>query len=196
MTLEEKLAKFSETLAKETQKRSEKAVQDYEKILTKNLTEHKEEAFRQADLQIQHTHKTYLKEKKKYIASTKLNAKKILRKKSNDLKEEIHKKLINKLDEYKKSSDYEKTLEHMITKADNYAKTETIILIDKSDEKLLERLKTFTKHDVRISDEHLIGGICAFIPSDKILINMSFAYRLRELIEAFDWSEEGFVDEQ
>lgn len=38
MTLEEKLAKFSESLAKETQIRSEKAVEDYEKTLEKILT--------------------------------------------------------------------------------------------------------------------------------------------------------------
>lgn len=197
MTLEEKLAKFSETLAKETKKQSEKAVNDYRHTLETNFEKHKEEAFKHSDLQIKHAYNTVKKDKIKFFAAAKFNIKKTLRKRTNDLKESLYEETISRLKDYKETDEYIELLKKFIKKVKKYANgKEYQIFIDKSDEKLLGRLKEFTDAPISISYSNLIGGIYGYLPKNKILLNLSFSDRLKDEIAKFDWKEEGWISEE
>ena len=197
MTLEEKLAKFSETLAKETQKQSEKAVNDYRHTLETNFERHKEEAFRHSDLQIKHAYNTAKKDKVKFLASAKFNIKKALRKRTNDLKESLYEETLNRLKEYKNSENYLELLKKFISQVEKYAGGKNYgIYVDRSDEKLIEKLKEYTDAPISVSTSSLIGGICGILPENKVILNLSFADRLRDEVEKFDWNEEGWTSEE
>lgn len=196
MTLEEKLARFSETLAKETQKQSEKAVSDYKKTLESNLNKHKEEAYFHADLQIKQAYNAYKKEKIKFLAGAKLGIKRSIKKRSNELKELLYGEVLKEITECKKTAKYLKLIEKYINKIKSYANGEDVIIyIDKSDEDLLKNIADMSGFKVEIASWHLIGGVCGYIPNGKILLNLSFADKLNDEIEKFDWNEEGWINE-
>lgn len=191
MTLEEKLSKFSEALARETQKHGDKIVQEYEKTLKKNFDNHKDEAFRHADLQIKQAYTTYKKERSKFISTTNLNIKKVIRKRTMELKESLYVEIVEKLNEFKKSSEYLELIKNCIKKVEDYShNSEFTIFIDKSDEKLIESIHSFTNHKIKFSYDNIIGGIYAYLPNEKILLNLSFKDKLTDLIDEFNWDEE------
>ena len=197
MTLEEKLARFSETLAKETEKQSQKAINDYKKTLEKNFEKHKEDAYRHSDLQIKHAYNTYKKEKLKFVSSAKYNIRKTLRKKSSELKKNLYDDTVKELINFKNSDEYTKLLKRYIDKIDDYAKDQDYELyIDKTDENLMDYLSTLTNKNIKISTTSIIGGLCAYIPKNKIMLNLSFKDKLLDEIEKFDWNEEGWTIEE
>lgn len=196
MTLEEKLARFSETLAKETQKQSDKAVDDYKRTLEKNLKLHKEEAIRHADLQVSHAYSSAKKDKIKFLANAKLNIKRTIKKRSNELKEKLYSETLEELIKFKSSDKYLYLINNMIKKIDAYSKNEdVIILIDKSDIDIKDKIQSLTNHKVDINSTSIIGGICGYIPKNKVLLNLSFSDRLNIEIENFDFSKEGLDNE-
>lgn len=192
MTLEEKLARFSETLTKETQKQEEKLVEDYRNTLSANFEAHKEEAYANADLKLQHAHRSYQNDKQKLLATTKANMQKLLGKKSYELKRRLQQETTERIEEFKKTSMYPELLLAMAKKVENYCKEETFELyLDASDEALAADLERACGHPVKISDEAMLGGLYAWLPASKIRLNLSFQTKLDDLIQAFHWSEEG-----
>lgn len=191
MTLEEKLSKFSEALAKETQKHGDKVVQEYEKTLENNFNAHKEEAFRHADLQLKQAFSNYQKEKTKYVSTANINIKKTIRKKTLELKETLYNEIVDNLNSFKQTNEYINLLKKYIEKVEQYShNSEFTIFIDKSDEHLIDEIHKFTNHKIKFSYDSIIGGIYAYLPNEKTLLNLSFKDKLTDLIAEFNWDEE------
>ena len=190
MTLEEKLARFSETLTRETERQEEKQVEDYRNTLSANFEAHKDDAYAHADLKLQHAHRSFQNDKLKLVVTMKTNIQKMLGKKAYELKRRLHKETAERIIKYKETPEYEELLKQMIHKVEAYCKDDTFELyVDRTDEKLIPMLEKLG-HPVHVDEDDILGGLCAWLPTDKILLDLSFRTRLDDLIQDYRWDEE------
>ncbi|MDO5695955.1 MAG: hypothetical protein Q4P30_04265 [Eubacteriales bacterium] len=191
MTLEEKLARFSETLTKETKKREDEMIHDYEKTLSDRFERHKEEAFSRADLKLQHALHTYKNEVRRRSATMRAAGKKLFHKQCFELKKHLREEVLKQLEAFKQTDAYFELLLKMAAQAKAACDACPFVLqIDPSDAALRERLARETGYPVELAEESLAGGLYAYIPEGKVRYNLSFRSRLDDLIDDFQWQKE------
>lgn len=118
-----------------------------------------------------------------------------MRKKASELNTKLYTEVCEKLEDFKKTPEYVELLKKYIQKVQEYSlDCPFTIFIDKSDEHLIDTIKKYCNQKIKFSLEPIIGGIFAYLPNEKILLNLSFKEKLLELLDNFDWNEEAKND--
>ncbi|MFR6333209.1 MAG: hypothetical protein ACLUOI_33520 [Eisenbergiella sp.] len=96
--------------------------------------------------------------------------------KNMELKNQLFAEVEEKLLAFKKTPEYENWLCQKIDAALKFAQEQQVeFFLDSSDNDMLEPLAKKTGVSIRISAEHITGGIRAVLPERHILIDNSFA---------------------
>lgn len=181
MTIEEKLQHFQSLCFQDARERSEKMLNDYTISLKKILEEHKVDARRQADMQVEAETEKIERDINKQLSIEQINIKRIYSRKQDDLKSMLFNELRNKLALFMETPDYLNLLEAQVKKALKFAGGAPMtIYLDPSDSDKLNRIALHTGAELKVSGHTFLGGIQAEIPSKNILIDNSFQTKLEE----------------
>lgn len=128
------------------------------------------------------------KEVNRAISEQIVALKKEYHKAQEERKEELFSIVERKLSDYRKTDDYRRFLEEKIKEALVFAKgAEMILYIDPADSELKESLEQETGCVITVSREIFGGGIRAVIRSKNVLIDESFAGRLKVEKESYSF---------
>ena len=188
MTIEEKLQHFQTLCFQDVTERSEKMLTDYTDSLRKIFEEHKVDARRQADMQVEAESEKIERDINKQLSIEQINIKRIYSRKQEELKGMLFTELRDKLAQFMDSKNYEKFLEALVTSALEFAGEAPItIYLDPSDADRQRWISLKSSAELRISEHSFLGGIQAEIPSKNILIDNSFKTKLEEAEETFQF---------
>lgn len=186
MTTEEKLAHFQQTAMESARAKSNSIIDDYKAGLEAIFQDFKEEKDRQAAMKIQAETDRLRLENNRQLHLEQLQIRQRLSDQAGALKDRLFTEVSNNLEEYMKSRNYFDWLAARILQAKKLAQTdEVVVYLDPVDENLRVKLEKKTKVHLTISRESFFGGIRAVIPARHILIDDSFATRLKEEKEGF-----------
>lgn len=181
MTIEEKLQHFQSLCFQDARERSDKMLNDYKESLKKTLEEHKIDAKRQADMQVDAELEKIERDVNKQLSIEQINIKRIYSDKQEELKRMLFSELRNELALFMETAEYVKLLKELILQALAFAGGAAMtIFLDPSDASKLNMLALITDAELGVSDYSFIGGIQAEIPSKNILIDHSFKTKLEE----------------
>lgn len=185
MTTEEKLVHFQQTAMESARAKSNSVIDDYKAGLEAIFQDFKEEKDRQAAIKIQAETDRLRVENNRQLRLEQLQIRKRLSDQAGALRERLFTEVSNMLEEYMKSSDYFDWMAAHILRAKEFAGAdEVVVYIDPVDENLRVKLEEKTKVHLTISREAFFGGVRAVIPARHILIDDSFATKLKEEKEA------------
>ncbi len=181
MNLDVKLDHFYQSVIDEATNESENILVDYKATLKKIYDEKKEELETKAQARLKVETDNLYREKNKQLSNEAVEIRKTLSVKTQELKDHLFNDILLKVMEYMKTPEYDKLLEAQITSAYKFARGEAItIYINASDSSKLESLQQATGVELTVSNIDFIGGIRAVIHSKHILIDNSFATKLAE----------------
>ena len=179
MNDEDKLRKFYEITIKEAKSQNTNEVNSYEAALEKSFIDHKEEMERKAELEIRLQQEVLQKHKNSETAVKQLELRKVMGDIKDRLKEELFMSIKERLIEYKNNDDYINYLNNCVRKALSFAKGVKVdFYIDSSDVSLINQINNSVNLNIEVSEENLIGGMRAAIPSKNVLIDESFSAKL------------------
>ena len=188
MTIEEKLEHFESLCYGDATKRSNKMLADYTASLRSILEEHKRDARRQSDMQVDAEVEKIEHEINKQLSIEQINIKREYSQKQEELKTMLISELRNRLALFMDSADYQRFLESEVKKALEFAQDAPMtVYLDPSDEDKLNRIALHTGAEIKLSDTTFLGGIQAVIPSKNILIDNSFKTKLAEISDKFQF---------
>lgn len=186
MTTQEKLQHFYETTIADANRHSQEMLDEYQSALNQVFEEHKADALRKAELQIQLETEQLQRENNKKFSMEQIQIKRITNKKHDELKERLLIELKDKLEGYMSSQDYQLLLLKQIKEAREFAKDEELIVyLDPADSGQKNSLEAAAGIPLSISRYSFMGGTRAVIPSRNILIDNSFEKRLEEMKNQF-----------
>ncbi len=192
MTTEEKLAHFQQTAMESARAKSNLIIDDYKAGLEAIFQDFKEEKDRQAAMKIQAETDRLRLENNRHLHLEQLQIRQTLSDHAGALKDRLFAEVSNRLEEYMKSRSYFDWMAARILHAKEFAGTdEVVVYIDPADEMLRVKLEEKTKVPLMVSRESFFGGIRAVIPARNILIDDSFATRLKEEKESFTFGGHG-----
>lgn len=181
MNLDVKLDHFYQSVIDEATHESESILVDYQASLKKIYDEKKAELEAKAVARIKVESDNIYREKNKQLSNEAVEIRKTLSLKTQELKDHLFRDIQAKVMEYMKTPEYDELLKAQITSAHNFAKGEDIIVyINASDASKVNSLQEATGVELTISNIDFIGGIRAVIQSKHILIDNSFATKLAE----------------
>ena len=188
MTIEEKLEHFESLCYGDATGRSNKMLADYTASLRSILEEHKRDARRQSDMQVDAEVEKIEHEINKQLSIEQINIKREYSQKQEELKTMLISELRNRLALFMDSADYQRFLESEVKKALEFAQDAPMtVYLDPSDEDKLNRIALHTGAEIKLSDTTFLGGIQAVIPSKNILIDNSFKTKLAEISDKFQF---------
>lgn len=188
MTNEEKLKHFYEVTVQAANEKNKKALQEYQEGLEKNFLVHKEEEQHKQELQLKLARVNIKKEKNMEFAAKQMEIRKTFGEKQDEIKDKLFQSATEKLEEYKKTSDYLSLLTSYIKQAKAFAKGKEIeIYIDPMDADKKTELEQNTNTEIIISEYSFQGGIRAVIRSKNILIDRSFETKMKEIRNEFSF---------
>lgn len=194
MTTEEKLVHFQEDALLTARARSARELDAYSENLNTLYAEHVKNARQQAEAQLRLAKESLLREHNRQLSKKQLETRRNLTLTKDAITEELFARVDNMIKEYKKDASYLDALLKSIDEAKNTALNEELVIyIDKSDEALLSELAKRSGLSVRLAKDNIVGGIMAVIPQKNILIDLSFASRLKEAKENLQLGGEGNV---
>ena len=121
------------------------------------------------------------KEANRRISECAMRQKRICHEAVEEKKELLFAMVEEKLKQYCDSREYEKVLTEQIVRARDFAKGEEIrICLSCTDRERKERLEQETGVTLEVDEENFIGGIRAVIAAKNILIDETFAGKLRQ----------------
>ena len=189
MTTEEKLQHFLNASIEDAQNRSQKMISDYKEALAKIADEHKAETLKKAELQIKVEEDKLQRNRNKEISKQVLHIKRKITKKQAELKNKLFVEVAHMLEEYMSTEDYTKLLVKEIKEAVDIAgESDVTIYIDPADSESLSKLEMMTGASLTISEYSFMGGTRAVIRDRNILIDNSFAKKLEEAKENFNFN--------
>lgn len=195
MTIEEKLQHFQTLCFQNARERSDKMINDYTESLRLTLEEHKIDAMRQADMQVNAELEKIERDINKQLSIEQINIKRIFSSRQEELKKMLFSELLNDLALYMESQDYVKFLEKQVLKALEFAGgAPMMVFLDPSDADKMNMIALVTDAEMGVSDYSFIGGIQAEIPSKNILIDDSFKTKLEEAEANFQFRLGGRQD--
>lgn len=184
MTTEEKLVHFQEDALLTARARSAKELDAYSENLNNLYAEHVKTARQQAASQLHLAKEALLREHNRQLSKKQLETRRNLTLTRDAITEELFARVNDMINTYKKDAAYLDALQKSIDEAKNLSRDEELVIfIDKSDEALLPELTSRCGLSIRIAEDNIVGGITALIPKKNILIDLSFAYKLREARE-------------
>lgn len=161
---------------------------DYTASLRSILEEHKRDARRQSDMQVDAEVEKIEHEINKQLSIEQINIKREYSQKQEELKTMLISELRNRLALFMDSADYQRFLESEVKKALEFAQHAPMtVYLDPSDEDKLNRIALHTGAEIKLSDTTFLGGIQAVIPSKNILIDNSFKTKLAEISDKFQF---------
>ena len=182
LTTEEKLQHFEDICTGDALKKYEQAVSDYTAYEEKILNEHKENARKQAALQIAAEKERIARETNKNLSLGQIEIRRSYSRK-------VFSELRDKLARFMETPKYDALLEAQIKKEKAFAGSSEIhIYIDPSDKEKQNLLSLRTDCDIRVSQYPFLGGTRAVIASKNILIDNSFETKLKEAEQDFQFS--------
>lgn len=197
MTTEEKLQHFLKASIEDATNRSQKNVKEYEEALEKISKEHQEDTLKNAELQIKFEQDKLERDKNKEISKQTLHIKRKLTQKQSELKDKLFVEVKQMLCEYMETKEYTDLLVKEIKEALLIAKdSDVTIYIDPADAEKLRNLEMLTGVALNISDYSFIGGTRAVIRDRNILIDNSFAKKLEEAKENFNFNFNGGISHE
>ena len=178
MTTDEKLQHFLDICMEDAREKSSRLYDEYAAALEQSFEEHKKEAARRLEMQLQGESEKLDREMNKKLALAQINLKRMLSKRQEELKDMLFVEVRNMLADFMATPDYP---EKQIQAAQKLAGSNDIIIyIDPADSPLLQRLSLTNRDAVRISEYSFLGGIRAVVPQSHILIDNSFQTKLEE----------------
>ena len=181
LTTEEKLQHFEDICTGDALKKYEQAVSDYTAYEEKILNEHKENARKQAALQIAAEKERIARETNKNLSLGQIEIRRSYSRKDEELRGKVFSELRDRLARFMETPKYDALLEAQIKKEKAFAGSSEIhIYIDPSDREKQNLLSLRTDCDIRVSQYPFLGGTRAVIASKNILIDNSFETKLKE----------------
>lgn len=175
MTIEEKIAHLQASSMEEARAEGNAIIDDYREALEKVLSDHKEEALRQAETRINAETVNARQQLNQATAKAQLELKRRQGKIQLELKDKIFEEARSLALGYMQTADYQKYLEKSIQKAIKFAAGEEMtIYINPTDAKHKPELELATGVSLTVSKEDFIGGTRAVIRGRNILIDNSF----------------------
>lgn len=181
MEINEKLDIFFEAAIAAANKQSEEMIEEQKEAYQQAIGDY--EKSRQAG---QKTRERAMEAKIKKEANRRVSEQAVLQKRAyhaalEEKKAELFAMVEKKLKDYRNTKEYEDFLIHHIKNAKAFAKGEDIVIyLAPSDEAKKAKLEQETGIPLEVSGEDFGGGIRAVIASKNILIDESFAGRLRQ----------------
>ena len=176
LTTEEKLQHFEDICTGDALKKYEQAVSDYTAYEEKILNEHKENARKQAALQIAAEKERIARETNKNLSLGQIEIRRSYSRKDEELRGKVFSELRDRLARFMETPKYDALLEAIH------------IYIDPSDREKQNLLSLRTDCDIRVSQYPFLGGTRAVIASKNILIDNSFETKLKEAEQDFQFS--------
>lgn len=173
----------------DTSIKSDKLLSQYKQSLDEEFERYKESAMQESKYLKKSKINSTKQQLRKSLAKEQMEIKRKITNKQNLIKTEIFAAVTEKLDAYRKTPDYAKSLEKQILgiKA-KYAAPDMIVYISAEDEALIDEIKSATGADIAVSEVPFIGGIKAVMPSQNMLIDLSYKTKLMEAEEQFTFT--------
>lgn len=187
MNIEEKLQHFLDTCMKDARTRSSRMLDEYKEALEQSFEEHKTDALRRAEMQLQQESDKIRREINKKLSIEQTALRRDLGQKQEEWKDKLFIECKDMLEHFMETRDYQILLEHQIEAALNFAGDDPIcIYLDPVDQDKLQRLALHHgQAQIKVSEYSFGGGCRAVIPSRHILIDNSFQTKLEEAREQF-----------
>lgn len=186
LNIEEKLEHFQTLCFKDARERSEKMLEDYTVSLKQILENHKNDAKRQADMQLEAAADNITREMNKQLSIEQINIKREYSTRQEELKSRLMTELRDRLARFMETPDYQNMLEAQVKKALEFAgKAPITIYLDPADSDKLNDIAIHTGAALKLSEYSFLGGTRAVIPSRNILIDHSFQKKLEEAEASF-----------
>ena len=186
MTTEEKLEHFQEASLQRAKEDSIGMISEYKSSLKKLEDEHIADKKRQADLQLRTEAISLKRAKNMTLSKERLEIKRHIIKKHNELKEKLFAEVKIKLEEYMDSPAYQDLLVRQIRDILKFAGNDKVtIYIDPADSSKLPSLSAAVNTTLTLSQYSFMGGTRAVVENRHILIDNSFATKLEEEKAAF-----------
>ena len=171
---------------------TEEKLQHFEDICTGDAlkkNEHKENARKQAALQIAAEKERIARETNKNLSLGQIEIRRSYSRKDEELRGKVFSELRDKLARFMETPKYDALLEAQIKKEKAFAGSSEIhIYIDPSDKEKQNLLSLRTDCDIRVSQYPFLGGTRAVIASKNILIDNSFETKIKEAEQDFQFS--------
>ncbi len=188
MTTEEKLKHFQDICTGDARARSDKMVNDHQKALEASYEEHVKQAKRQAQMQITAEKEKLEKEQNKKLAVGELDMKYEYGRKQQEYKQKLFAELREKIAEYRKTEDYLQLLEDQTARAVQFAGGEKLtVYLDPDDADQASRIGEKYKVEVQTAAASFGGGTQAVLPGRHVLIDNSFASKIEEAQQDFNF---------
>ncbi|MBQ4069633.1 MAG: V-type ATP synthase subunit E [Lachnospiraceae bacterium] len=186
MTIEEKLDYFMKVSVNDSYEKSQIMFNEYKAGIDKAFEHHKAEALVLAETYMR-TEKTAMKRNLyKDFSKQQNDIRRQLTNKQEELKERLFSEVVEALEKYKKTDDYNKLLVKYIKDSLHIAGDNEIeIFIDPKDSDKLEYLTKETGVQIKADKQSFMGGMKAIIPSKNIIIDNSFESKLELKKENF-----------
>lgn len=186
MTIEEKLVNFEESAINAATAKRTELIDEYDKVLKADFEKQKSKLDEKAELKIKIQTEELKRKSNQMLSNEMLNAKRLTGEKAMELTDALFDDVVKKLEEFKKTSDYEQLLIDQILYAVEFAENMPMtVYIDKSDEGLLGKVMRLTNQEITISETPILGGTRTVIHDKNILIDNSFITRIGEIKEDF-----------
>lgn len=181
MTTEEKLNHFEESALEQAKTESLAMIDEYRSSLDRVFEEHRLTKERQADLQLKTETVSLTRAKNKALSKQQIELKRQVKKKQSELKDKLFVEVKTKLEEYMDTPAYHELLTRQIQEILKYANGERVtIYIDPADVSKRAGLMAETGAPLCVSRESFMGGTRAILADRHILIDNSFATKLKE----------------
>ena len=181
MTTEEKLNHFEESALEQAKAESLAMIDEYRASLDRIFEEHRLTKERQADLQLKTETVSLTRAKNKALSRQQIELKRQVKKKQSELKDKLFVEVKTKLEEYMNTPAYHELLTRQIQEILKYANGERVtIYIDPADVSKRAGLMAETGAPLSVSRESFMGGTRAVLADRHILIDNSFATKLKE----------------
>lgn len=188
MNLDVKLDHFYQSVIDEATQESESIISDYKASLEKIYDDKKMELQAKAKARLKVETDNLYREKNKQLSNQAVEIRKTLSVKTQELKDLLFRDIEQKVIAYMETPAYDKLLERQIMSAYKLAKGEEIVIyINPSDAAKHDALQKTTGVELTISNTDFIGGTRAVIHSKHILIDNSFAAKLEEEKQNFQF---------
>lgn len=189
MTNEEKLQSFQTLTMEAARKKGNDELDAYRESLRQAFEEHKAMKEQQEQVALKTIRESLHKEKNKEISLEQIRLRHEYSEKHEELKAKLFSEVNDLLANFMNTPEYEKLLVSQIKKDLQFAKGEPVtIYIDPADSARLMNLEMETGTSLIVSGYSFGGGTRAVLPERNVLIDDSFATKLKEIMENFSFT--------
>lgn len=186
MELETKIQHFYEYTILDIDQRLKKEIADYKALLETQFEEFKKEAQENMQARESLEPEALKKSSRQELSKELLAQKHILAQKEAEYTEKIYNAVKDRLDAFKKTSEYPELIKKYIRDAIEFAQDDELtIYLDMDDAHLQKEMEAEFGREIRVSEYSFGGGLRALIPAKNILIENSFSTNLQEQMRSF-----------